>query len=85
MNGNYEWNKQFTRQKTQQRYREAELYRQARQQPRAAREQAKGYLHVWFGKIILQAQAVKSLPRPGLATRPLTRLFRCMRQHPVED
>jgi hypothetical protein len=53
MNGNYEWNKQFTRQKTQQRYREAELYRQARQQPRATREQAKGYVHVLFGKIIL--------------------------------
>jgi hypothetical protein len=31
MNGNYEWNKQYARQRAQQRYREADLHRQARQ------------------------------------------------------
>jgi hypothetical protein len=53
MNGNYEWNKQLSRQRTQQRYREAELHRQARQQQPVKQAPETGDLGVMLGRIIL--------------------------------
>ena len=51
MNGNYEWNKQLTHQRTQQRYREAELHRQVKQQ-QSLQGQARPDLRAIMGTVI---------------------------------
>ncbi len=50
MNGNYEWNKQYSRQRAQDRYREASLYRQAKQQNIA--KPSHGYFRGWLASLL---------------------------------
>ena len=74
MNGNYEWNKQFSRQRTQQRYREADLYRQARQQQPVKQAPETGDLGVILHKFILLVHKARARAR-AIMIQPLRRTW----------
>ena len=74
MNGNYEWNKQLSHQRTQQRYREAELYRQAKQQQPVEQASETGGLGVMLDKILLFVQKARAQAR-AIMIQPLRRTW----------
>ena len=67
MNGNYEWNKQFTSEQVQARYREANLHRQAKQQE--GRMQKDGMFAGLFSSIITWLPKVANLSWTVVARR----------------